>query len=305
LGAEPPTARSEFFVAIAGPLVSAALGAGFALLAWVGWQAGWALPARVVLEDLAWINFWVLFFNLLPAFPMDGGRVLRSFFWGVSGDVLRATRWASLLGQGFAWMFIGLGVWAFVEGAGIGGLWPVLIGLFLYNAARGSYRQLLVRQALGGEPVSRFLDPEPVVVPPGLSLRDWVEDYVYRYRRRGFPVVGEGRLEGLITTGSLGGYPRESWGRHTVEEAMDRDVGALSISPGADAYEALERMQTLGSSRLLVTEGDRLLGTVGSKDLKRFLELKLETEPEGPGQDPVPPASRYEGNRSEARISQG
>src|SRR5205807_4418283 len=145
------------------------------------------------------------------------------------------------------------------------------------------YQQVLIRQALAGEPVSRFMNTEPVVVPPSVTLREWVEDYVYRYHRKAFPVVNDGRLEGIITTQVLSGYPRDEWDRHTVGELMRHDVGALSISPGADALEALGKMQATGSSRLLVTEGDRLVSLITLKDLLRFLHLKLELE--GPGDE--------------------
>jgi CBS domain-containing protein len=135
-----------------------------------------------------------------------------------------------------------------------------------------------VRQALSGEPVSRFMNPHPVVVPASLDLRSWVEDYVYDLHRKAFPVVAADRLVGLITTAALSKYPRAEWGRHTVGEAMRRDLATVSIGPENDALRALERMQRTGLSRLLVIDEDRLRGIVSLKDLLRFLDLKLDLE---------------------------
>jgi Zn-dependent protease len=271
---EPPSASSEFLMAVAGPAVSAVLAALFWLLSGLVETAAVAFPLRY----LAGINLAVLIFNLVPAFPLDGGRMLRSILWAVLKNLRRATYWAALFGQAFAWLLIGLGVLNFFAGHVFNGVWLGLIGLFLNNAARGSYQQVLVRQVLRGEPVARFMTRQPIVVPPALDLRGWVEDYVYRYHRKMFPVASDGHVEGVISTQALAQFPREEWDKHTVAEAMRQDVGALSIAPDADALEALGRMQRTGSSRLLVTQGDRLMGIVSLKDLLRFLDLKIELE---------------------------
>jgi Zn-dependent protease len=271
---EPRSAGSEFLMAVAGPAVSALLVAAFWLLSGLPW----ARPAVVVLEYLAWINLAVLVFNLVPAFPLDGGRVFRSILWGATGNLRRATYYASLSGRGFAWLLIGLGVLQFVAGNLVQGVWLGLIGMFLNGVARASYQQVVVRQMLQGEPVSRFMNRQPIVVPAGLDLRHWVEDYVYRHHRKMFPVATDGHLEGVIATEALARYPREEWGRHTVAEAMNKDLGAVRIAPVADALETLGKIQRTGSSRLLVMDGDHLVGIVSLKDLLRFLELKVELE---------------------------
>jgi CBS domain-containing protein len=122
------------------------------------------------------------------------------------------------------------------------------------------------------------MNRHPIVVPPMLDLRGWVEDYVYRYHRKMFPVASNGHVEGVISTQALERFPRREWDKHTVAEAMRQDVSALSIAPNADALEALGRMQLTGSSRLLVTEGNHLVGIVSLKDLLHFLNLKIELE---------------------------
>jgi Zn-dependent protease/CBS domain-containing protein len=277
LEGEPTSAGREFAMAIAGPVVSVVLAVVFLVLAHTGAPAGWDPRVLAILEYLGRINGLVLAFNLIPAFPLDGGRVFRSILWGITGNIRRATHWAALLGQAFSWVLIGVGVLFFFWGDVVGGIWFGLIGLFLNNAAQSSYRQLLTRQALEGEPVRRFMNPDPVVVPPSLDLRHWVEDYVYRYHHKMFPVASAGHLEGIVRTAALGRFPREEWELHTVAEVED-NARSLSVPPDADALQALERMHRTGSSRLLVTDGDQLLGIVSLKDLLRFLELKLELE---------------------------
>jgi Zn-dependent protease/CBS domain-containing protein len=274
---EPVSPSSEFLMAIAGPAVSAVLAAMFFLLSRLS-----PMPAVTVpLQYLAIVNLTVLIFNLVPAFPLDGGRVLRSILWAIVKNLRRATYWASLLGQGFAWFLIGLGILGIISEQWWNGLWFILIGFFLSNAARGSYQQVLVRQMLHGEPVSRFMSRKPIVVPPTLDLRGWVEDYVYRYHRKMFPVASNGHLEGAISTRELARFPRGEWDQHTVAEVMRHDLKPLSIAPNADALEALRRMQRTGSSRLLVTQDDRLVGIISLKDLLRFLNLKIELDNTG------------------------
>jgi CBS domain-containing protein len=280
LGGEPPSAAREFLVAIAGPIVSVVLAAGFWISSLLGAMAGWSMGVIEVLDYLAIINVVVLVFNMVPAFPLDGGRVLRSALWATTGNLRKATRWASLCGQAFAWFLIVVGIIRFFAGDVIGGIWSGLIGLFLRSAAQGGYQQVLVRQALEGEPVRVFMNVEPIVVPPNLDLRHWVEDYVYRHHRKSFPVAASGHLEGWVATRDLNRYPRDEWERHTVSELMRTDLNSLRIEPEAEALDALRKMQRTGSSRLLVTEGDQLVGIVSLKDLMGLLKFKLGFEQE-------------------------
>jgi Zn-dependent protease/CBS domain-containing protein len=278
LGDEPQSAGTEFLMAVAGPLVSAVLAVMFGCVAVISYQAGWPHTVVIVLGYLAAINGVVLIFNMVPAFPLDGGRVFRSILWSITGNVRQATRWASYAGQVFAWILIGWGVLQFFSHNWVAGLWSALIGLFLNNAAKSGYQQLLIRQALQGEPVRRFMNVNPIVVPPSLDLLHWVDDFVYRYHHRAFPVVSNGRLDGIVTTDILGQIPRREWAEHTVGEVLASNLAAVSIAPEADAMEALSKMQRTGSSRLLVSEDHHLLGIVSLKDLLRFLNLKLELQ---------------------------
>jgi Zn-dependent protease/CBS domain-containing protein len=280
IGEEPTSPGREFLMAVAGPTVSLVLAGVFALLTWIGRQTGWPPIAVIVLGYLGSINLMILAFNLVPAFPLDGGRMLRSILWGATRNLPRATKWASLAGQVFAWLLIAWGIVQFFAGNWIGGIWLGLIGLFLNSAAQSGYQQVLMRQALRGEPVRRFMNPNPIVIPPSLDLRSWIEDYVYHYQRKTFPVASNGHLEGVIEARVLAEFPRSDWPQHTVGEVMTREWRARSIAPDDDAMDAFAKMTRTGTSRLLVTQGDQLVGIVSLKDLLRFLNLKLQFEGE-------------------------
>lgn len=282
LDREPTSARDELLIALGGPLVSVGLAALFSLLTVIGVAVGFIPPVVVVLGYLATINLIVLLFNLAPAFPLDGGRVLRSILWQVTGSLRRATAMASLSGQIFGWMLIGLGVLRLMRGDILGGLWMGMVGMFLNNAAQGSYRNVLLREVLRGEPVRRVMTPDPIVVAPSLDLRTWVEEYVSRYSRKAFPVVTDGVPQGLIETTALAEIPREHWDRHTVGEMMRHNVAELSISVEADAVQAIDLMNRFQTSRLMVTDGGRLVGILSLNDVLRLVELKMELEDEVP-----------------------
>ncbi|HOQ84707.1 MAG TPA: site-2 protease family protein [Phycisphaerae bacterium] len=275
---EPPTPRSEFVVAIAGPLASIALGLLFAVAAAVGSRLDWSISVLGVLQYLAWINFIVVLFNLVPAFPLDGGRVLRSVLWRWKNDLRWATRVTTSIGSGFGVVLIALGVLSFIDGNLIGGLWWFLIGMFLRNAAQMSYRQLVVRQMLEGEPVLRFMHSDPDTVPRSASILQLVEDHVYRYHHKMFPVVENGRLIGCVSTRDIREIPREEWDSRTVGEVMELCSPENTVPPRADAMRTLARMNRTGRSRLLVAENDELKGVVTLKDLTRFISLKLDIE---------------------------
>jgi Zn-dependent protease/CBS domain-containing protein len=278
LGDESNSARNEFLMAFAGPLVSLFLAVTLGVLTAVGYHLGWPAPLLLVLGYLAFVNATVLVFNLIPAFPLDGGRILRAALWALTGNVRSATYWTALLGRLFAALLIAFGVVQFFWGNWFGGVWTALIGLFLNSAARSSYEQVVVREALAGAPVRRFMNAAPIAVPPSLDLRHLVDDYVYRHHHRAFPVVSDGHLEGLVDTRALARVPPGEWDRHTVGEVMRHDLDALTVSPDADALDALAKFKRNATNRLLVAEGDRLVGIIALKDLLRFLDLRVELE---------------------------
>ena len=286
---EPPNAAAEFFVAIAGPIASVVLGVGGLGLAAVAAVADLPAGWRAVVAVVAWINLVLVVFNMIPAFPLDGGRVLRSALWHWRGDLRWATRITSWIGGAFGIFLVAFGVWKFIVHQDlIGGLWMALIGMFLRNAARMSYQQLEVRRALEGEPVGRFMQTDPIVVSRAMPIAELVESYVYRYHFKMFPVVDGERLVGCVTTRKVRETPREEWPRQSVGSITDPCAGDNTIAPDADALEALARMSRSGASRLMVVEDDRLVGILALKDLLRFLALKVELEGPAPKKDSEP-----------------
>jgi len=275
---EPPSAKAEFFMAIAGPATSVLLGLLLLGITALGGWAGWTKPVLGVLSYLWAINLVLAAFNLLPAFPLDGGRVLRAALWGWTKQLRQATRIASLVGSGFGILLIGVGVFNIIRGDFVGGIWWFLIGMFVRSASQGSYQQLLVRQVLAGEPVRRFMVTDPVTVPYYISVEQLVEDYIYKHHFKMYPVVQEDKLVGCVSTREVKEIPRSEWDQHTVKEISKSCTGENTIPPDTDATAALALMNRTRNSRLMVVEDGRLLGIIALKDLLRFLSLKLDLE---------------------------
>jgi Zn-dependent protease/predicted transcriptional regulator len=278
MGEEPPKPRAEFAMAIVGPVSSIAIAGIFYGIYRAG---GSFLPQAIngVLGYLAWINAILAAFNLVPAFPLDGGRVLRSILWGVKGNLNWATRISSRIGSGFGIFLIVMGILNVLRGNFIGGMWWFVLGLFLQGAAKMSYQRLVTRKALEGEPVRRFMKSDPVTVKPTISLQELVEDYVYKYHFKMFPVVEDGnRLVGCIATKDVKGVPREEWDHKNVGEIAEKCTPENTIEPEKDATKALSMMSRNGASRLMVVEEGRLVGIIALKDMLRFLSLKVELD---------------------------
>ena len=276
---EPPRPMAEFMMAIAGPISSIIIALLFYGLYTAGKQGNFPEPINGVVGYLAIINAILAGFNLIPAFPLDGGRVLRSILWGLKGNLRWATRISSRIGSGFGFALIALGVIRVLFGNFIGGMWLFLIGMFLHSAAKGAYQQLLTRRALEGEPVRRFMKTEPVTVPPSISIEELVDVYVYQYHFKMFPVVEDSqRLMGCITTKQLKEVPREQWRQKTVRDVAQSCSAENTIEPQADAMQALSVMSRTGNGRLMVVENGRLVGVLSLKDMLELMSLKVELE---------------------------
>jgi Zn-dependent protease/CBS domain-containing protein len=275
---EPVSPKVEFLMAAAGPIASFVLAAIFYGIGAVGASADWPVPAAGVVAYLAIINVVLAAFNLVPAFPLDGGRMLRAALWAWKGRMRWATRVASNIGSGFGLVLIFLGIFNVVAGNFIGGFWWFLIGLFLRAAAGTSYRQVVVRQALEGVPVRRLMNRTPVTVSPSLPVSDLVENFFYRYYFKMFPVVDGERVLGCVTSGDVRDLPRERWPYTTVGEIMRKASSENTVSPDLDAVEAMALMNRSRNSRLLVANQGRLAGIITLKDMLSFLSLKLEFE---------------------------
>jgi Zn-dependent protease/predicted transcriptional regulator len=275
---EPPNAKTELLMAIAGPISSAVLGGLFLAAYWGGSAARWPQPVWGVLQYLGWLNLVLAVFNMIPAFPLDGGRVLRSILWAARGDLRWSTRIAAAFGSGMGVLLILLGLVSLLTGNIITGIWYFLIGMFIRGAAQMSYRQVLIRNALSGETISRFMEPHPIVVPPSISIQELVNDYIYRYHYKMFPVATDGTLIGCISSRQVKDIPREQWDQRRVEDVLTTCSVENTIPPDTDAMKALSLMNRTGNSRLLVVDGDHLVGIITLKDMLKFLDLKMDLE---------------------------
>jgi Zn-dependent protease/predicted transcriptional regulator len=278
MGGEPQSPKIEFLMALAGPVASILLGAIFRVMALAA-AGRWPVPVVGVLGYLSWINWILAIFNLIPAFPLDGGRVLRAALWHYKHDLTRATEIASKIGSGFGILLMAFGLYQLFVGSLVGAIWYFLIGVFLRNASRASFEQVLLREALEGEPVRRFMRPHPIAVDADLSIRQLVEDYLYRYDFQVYPVVEESdHLVGCVSTQDVRKVPKEEWDQHRVLEVSRPCSDQNTISPDADALNALSKIQTAGGDSLLVTDRDHLLAVVSPRDVMNFLAAKLQLQ---------------------------
>jgi CBS domain-containing protein len=275
---EPPSAKAEFMMAIAGPLSSIGIGLVFYVMYRGGMVLGWPGPMNGVMAYLAIINLILAGFNLIPAFPLDGGRVLRSILWGIKKNIRWATRISSRIGFGFGIFLVILGFFNVLNGNFIGGMWWFLIGMFLQSAAKMSYQQLLLRRALEGESVRRFMKKNPITVPPSTLVDRFVEDYIYRYHFKMFPVVDSDKLLGCVTTKQVKEIPRDAWHMRTVADITTPCSEGNTIGADQDAIKALSVMKRAGAGRLMVIEEGHLAGVIALKDMLDFLSLKVELD---------------------------
>jgi Zn-dependent protease/CBS domain-containing protein len=273
---EPPSPKAEFWMAVAGPAASIAVAAACYGVAAVGRLAGLPPAATTVIGYLGLINLVLVLFNMMPAFPLDGGRVLRSALWSWRDNIRWATRVSASIGAGFGAVLAGLGLVSLLLGNLIGGVWWILIGLFVRHGAQSSYRQLLLRRELEGEPVRRFMNDRPVVVPREIAVEQLVEDYIYRHHFKLFPVVDGERLVGCVTTREVKQLARDQWDRQTVGAIATPCSDNNSVAPDDDAMKALSKMNASKASRLMVVEGDRLVGVLSLKDLLGFFSMRVE-----------------------------
>lgn len=275
---EPKKPSTELVMALAGPATSILLG----IIAWGVYWGGDSYIGNRPLFGVAWylaiINWLLAGFNLIPAFPLDGGRVLRSVLWGLRGDLPWATRIASAIGSGFGLLLIVLGVLSFLGGDVIGGIWWVLIGLFVRGASSMSYKHVLIRRALQGESLRRFMKTDPVTVPPNIPLTDLLEHYVYKFHYKMYPVVDGDKLVGCVTTSDLKHVDRDEWASTPVRALAERCTDEKAVSPDEDPMKVLSVMSRTGNTRLLVVENGKLAGIVTLKDMLGFLSLKIDLE---------------------------
>jgi Zn-dependent protease/CBS domain-containing protein len=270
LGGDTSRPGDELRMAIAGPATSLALGVGFLATGVLADAVGvWSLPVTALLW-LGQINLVLGLFNLLPAFPLDGGRVLRAWLWRRRGDRVAATITAARVAVGCAWGLVGLGVLGVLAGLGIGGLWFVLLGWFLLTAARREEEGVTQQEALTGLTVAQIMSPHPVVVPASTSVADLVDRYVLGFRHSSYPVVDEhGMPVGLMTLDRIRGVAAAARGGTTVGRAAIPLADVPCAAPADAVLEVLPRMAASEGGRALVLEAGRLAGIVSMTDVTR------------------------------------
>ncbi|HLU26165.1 MAG TPA: site-2 protease family protein [Longimicrobiales bacterium] len=268
----------EFYIAVVGPVSSILIGLLFGLIWWLGTRLGWSTAITGVALYLGFLNIALAVFNLLPGFPLDGGRLFRSLVWKITGDVTRATRIASTGGKWLGYVLVALGVLQVFGGALVGGLWMVFIGWFLRNAAIVSYEQHLVRLALEGVPAWQIMSRDPETVQPDLTLQALVDDYFLRRRYQAFPVSTDGTPLGIITMHQVKDVPREEWPQRTVAETMTPADETVTVRPEESMVRVLERMEQSGTRRVLVTRNGQLVGIITAADISDWLRRAREFE---------------------------
>ena len=269
---EPDRPGQEFWIAIVGPLTSFALGALFFALS--GVVTAPPLVARVVVY-LGWINVALGVFNLLPGMPLDGGRVLRAVVWRWTGSRRRASRVASLAGQGLGLGLVALGAVQLFSGALLGGVWLILIGLFARSLAVASHQSTLLRHLLDGVAVEDAMVREVISVPPDLRVSSLVDDYVVGHGHRAFPVIAGGRVLGIVSVESVRRIPASHRMEARVSECTEPIGDAARVSPDVPLLDALQAMERSNAERLLVFDArGHLAGLLTRAGVARFLEMR-------------------------------
>jgi Zn-dependent protease len=265
-----PSAGAEFRIAIAGPLVSLALG-----LLFVG--GAWLISTQEAIDAVAawlgYINLMLLVFNMLPALPLDGGRVLRSALWRVRNDFRWATRVAAGVGRGFGYLFIAGGVSLFIFQGSFSGAWLAFIGWFLLQAATSEDRYVVVSEALGDLHVRDLMVREPVTVQADVSLGQFMDDVAWSRRYTSYPVMDGGRVVGLLAFRCVAEVPRSEWDQRSVRECMIELEKVPTLDEDETAVEALAELSEADIHRGLVVDGERLAGLISITDLARALEV--------------------------------
>jgi predicted transcriptional regulator len=237
----------------------------------------WPVPVIGILGYLALINVVLGVFNMVPGFPLDGGRVLRSAIWGATGNLANATRWASTVGQGFGYLMMALGFLRIVMGDFVGGLWLVFIGWFLTGAARSSYQQMLMRQALSGIRVEQVMTTDVPVVPANLNVRQFVDEHLLKHEYSCYPVVepDTGGVVGVVGAEEVRQVAADAWDVTPIRQIAHLIDGETQIRREDDAWEALAKLAGTSVCRLLVMDDGHLEGTVGREAMFRLVQTKV------------------------------
>ncbi len=265
---EPPDPKAEFKIAIAGPLSSFLLSLTF----FGAYNVVNEDVTKALFSYLAQLNLVLGLFNLVPGFPMDGGRVMRAFIWKKTSDFFHATRRAAAYGQKIGLFFIFFGILSIFTGFP-GGLWLMLIGWFLHSAAQTSYQQANLQESLNGVKVSEIMVRDIVTIPSEAAIALAVNEYFLKYAFGGFPVTDDGRYVGIITLKEIKDVPREKWENTLVSEIYIPHNKTWEVSEKLDAFKALELMITADKGRLVVTDNDNVIGLITRNGIARYVQI--------------------------------
>ena len=273
IGAEPPSAVAEFLIAIAGPAVSFALAVFFYAVqpAVTGIQ-----PLLGLAKYLAYINLALVVFNLIPGFPLDGGRVFRAILWAVTKNMRRATLFAANVGRFFGFLFIFVGVWQVFSGNIGGGLWTAFIGWFLDNAASAQVHQVVFQGLLAGHKVSQAMSSHCATVPGDLTLQQLVDEHVLVGSHRCFLITRGQDAVGLMTLHRIKEVPRREWATTSAAEVMLPLEQLKRTDPDAELWTALQQMDRDGVNQLPVTRDNQVIGMLSREDVITFLRTLQE-----------------------------
>jgi Zn-dependent protease/CBS domain-containing protein len=272
----------EFLIAAVGPLTSGILAALFGVVAGFGGDV-LSRPLTGTFGYLAWTNLLLAVFNLIPGFPLDGGRLLRSAIWRATGSLSRATRIASLSGQVVGWLLVAAGVASLLAGNLAGGIWFAFIGWFLVQAARASYQELQLREMLRGVEAEDVMAGNLLRIPPDLSLQDAVDDYFMRYDHGAFPVDEQGRTIGLLTLRAVRRVPREQWRSQLVRDHMVPLGDQVVVAPHDRMDGVLGKLEDSDANRVLVAHAGEVVGIITPTDLTRWLRRWRVLDPTARG----------------------
>jgi Zn-dependent protease/CBS domain-containing protein len=276
ISSEPKQPADEFRMAIVGPLSSLVIG-GILLGVYFGLRNVDTLAAQFVTGITYWlgiINLFLGVFNLIPGFPLDGGRVLRSLIWWRSGNLKRATRIASNAGRAVGFVLIFVGVWFVFTGNWANGIWLALIGWFLESAAVGSYQQLLLQDMLKGHVASEVMSRDCVIIPPDTTIDHLVHENILTSGRRCFPVVSGSQLMGMMTLHDVKAVPREKWGTETVGEAMTPFEKLKRVGPHEELSSILQILTQDNINQVPVVEDNKIVGMVSRENLLNFVNIR-------------------------------
>ncbi len=274
IGGDPDKPRKEFLIAFVGPLTSIAL----SLVAGAAW---WLLrdssPSFASLfRYLGLINLALAAFNLIPGFPLDGGRILRALIWGLTNNFRLATRVASFSGKVVAVLLIFWGIRLIFSGFALNGVWTIFIGWFLYNAALSSYRHLMIKDALSDVRVKSLMITDFQTVSEEMSVQQLVDDYMLRHRDRGFLVTRDGQLRGIVCLHDVKKISREQWPTTAVRDIMVPHDQLENVSPSDDAGVALEKLTARSIHQVPVVEANRVMGILRRNDVLEYIQLHTE-----------------------------